>query len=58
MNRLNILSKNRKNVLKDLVAKYDQLYQKLKNSKTSKDTLSEIMNRNEIGNLSYALTEI
>ena len=40
MNKLNILSKNRKNVLKELISKYDQIYQKLKNNKTSKDTLS------------------
>lgn len=55
---MNILSKNRKNLLKDLISKYEQIYQKLRNNKTSKDTLSEIMNRNEVGNLSYALNDL
>jgi len=58
MNKMNILSKNRKNLLKDLISKYEQIYQKLRNNKTSKDTLSEIMNRNEVGNLSYALNDL
>ena len=40
MNKMNILSKNRKNLLKDLIEKYDQIYKKLRNNKTSKDTLS------------------
>ncbi len=58
MNKMSILSKNRKNLLKDLIAKYEQLYHKLRNNKTSKDTMSEIMNRNEVGNLSYALSDV
>jgi hypothetical protein len=40
MNKMNILSKNRKNLLKDIILKYEQIYQKLRNNKTSKDTLS------------------
>ena len=57
MNKINILSKNRKNLLRDQITKYEQIYQRLRNNKTSKDTLSEIINRNEVGNLSYALED-
>jgi hypothetical protein len=46
MNKLNILSKNRKNILKDLITKYEQIYQRLRNNKTSKDPMAEIINRN------------
>lgn len=41
-------------MIKNIINKYAAIYQELKNSKTSKDTLTEIQNRNDLGNLSYA----
>lgn len=35
-----MLSKNRNNILKDLISKYDAIYRQLKNNKTSKDPLA------------------
>jgi hypothetical protein len=39
-NKLNILSKNRNNILKDLISKYESIYQQLRHNKTSKDPLA------------------
>lgn len=44
--------------MKDIINKYDLIYQQLKNSKTSKDPLAEIQNRNEVGNLWYAAGQL
>lgn len=38
--------KKSKNFIKDIINKYDAIYNQLKNNKTSKDTLAEIQNRN------------
>lgn len=46
--------KKSKNFIKDIINKYEAIYVQLKNSKTSKDTLAEIQNRNEVGNLWFA----
>lgn len=49
------LAKNRKNAVKDIIEQYDKIYRELKNNKTSKDPLAEIQNRNEVGNLYFAI---
>lgn len=41
-------------MLKELITKYTEIFRALKNNKTSKDSLSEIQNLHEIGNLYYA----
>ena len=46
--------KKSKNFIKDIINKYDAIYEQLRNSKTSKDTFAEIQNRNDVGNLWFA----
>jgi len=46
--------KKSKNFIKDIINKYTAIYDQLKNNKTSKNTLAEIQNRNDVGNLCYA----
>jgi len=41
-------------MLKELITKYTEIFRALKNNKTSKDTLSEVQNLHEVGNLYYA----
>jgi chromosome segregation ATPase len=48
------LAKNRRSAVKDIIEQYEHIYSELKNNKTSKDPLSEIQNRNEVGNLHFA----
>lgn len=52
------LARNRKNAIKDIIYRYDDIYDKLQSSKTSKDPLTEIQNRNDVGNLNFAAGSI
>lgn len=49
------LAKNRKNAIKKIIENYEKIHTELKNNKTSKDTLAEIQNRNDTGNLYFAV---
>lgn len=42
-------------MLRDLINKYSDIFRHLRASKTTKDTLSEIQNLHEVGNLYFAI---